>query len=126
MSKRPAVPAETAPHAGTDVANYRTNADIVGDRLILNGVKTLISRVDEAGTFVVFSRIDGKPGKAGIGCVLIEKGTPGFSCTGRYHTMGGENLAEIRFEDCELPLENLIVRDDGFRGCSTPSTPSAA
>ena len=105
----------TEPHAGTDVANYRTNADIVGDKLVLNGVKTLISRVDEAQAFVVFSRINKQPGREGIGCVLIERGTPGFECTARYHTMGGENLAEIRFENCELPLENLIVKDDGFR-----------
>jgi alkylation response protein AidB-like acyl-CoA dehydrogenase len=105
----------TEPHAGTDVANYRTNATIVGDRVKLKGVKTLISRVDEAQVFVVFSRIDGRPGREGIGCVLIEKDTPGFSVTGRYHTMGGENLAEIRFEDCELPLENVILREDGFR-----------
>ena len=105
----------TEPHAGTDVANYRTNADLHGDKLVLNGVKTLISRVDEAQAFVVFSRVDRKPGREGIGCVLIERGTPGFTCTARYHTMGGENLAEIRFDNCELPLENLIVRDDGFR-----------
>ena len=31
--------------------------------------------------------------------------------------MGGENLHEIQFDDCELPLENLVVRDDGFAGC---------
>jgi alkylation response protein AidB-like acyl-CoA dehydrogenase len=105
----------TEPHAGTDVANYRTNAIIVGDRVKLKGVKTLISRVDEAQVFVVFSRIDGRPGREGIGCVLIEKGTPGFEVTARYHTMGGENLAEIRFEDCELPLENVILREDGFK-----------
>jgi alkylation response protein AidB-like acyl-CoA dehydrogenase len=105
----------TEPHAGTDVANYRTNATVAGDRLRLNGVKTLISRVDEAQAFVVFSRVDGRPGREGIGCVLVEKGAPGFTVTSRFHTMGGENLAEIRFEDCELPLENLIVREDGFR-----------
>ena len=105
----------TEPHAGTDVAQYRTNATIKGDKVILKGVKTLISRVDEAAMFVVFSRIDGKPGREGIGCVLIEKGTPGFVVTNRYHTMGGENLAEIRFEDCELPVENLVVREDGFK-----------
>ncbi len=105
----------TEPHAGTDVSNYRTNCDIVGDKLVLNGVKTLISRVDEAQAFVVFSRINKAPGRGGIGCVMIEKGTPGFECTARYHTMGGENLAEIRFENCELPLENLILREDGFR-----------
>jgi len=105
----------TEPHAGTDVSNYRTNCDVMGDKLVLNGVKTLISRVDEAQAFVVFSRINKAPGRSGIGCVMIEKGTPGFTTTARYHTMGGENLAEIRFENCELPLENLIVRDDGFR-----------
>lgn len=105
----------TEPHAGTDVANYRTNADIVGDKLVLNGVKTLISRVDEAQAFVVFSRVNKQPGREGIGCVLIERGTPGFTCTARYHTMGGENLAEIQFQNCELPLENLIIREDGFR-----------
>jgi alkylation response protein AidB-like acyl-CoA dehydrogenase len=105
----------TEPHAGTDVANYRTNARIEGNRVTLNGVKTLISRVDEAAVFVVFSRINGVPGREGIGCVLIERSTPGFSVTGRYHTMGGENLAEIRFENCELPLESVILREDGFR-----------
>jgi len=105
----------TEPHAGTDVANYRTNADIVGNKIVLNGVKTLISRVDEAQAFVVFSRVNKQPGREGIGCVLIERGTPGFSCTARYHTMGGENLAEIQFQNCELPLENLIIREDGFR-----------
>jgi alkylation response protein AidB-like acyl-CoA dehydrogenase len=105
----------TEPHAGTDVANYRTNARIVGDRVILKGTKTLISRAREAGMFVVFTRVDGKPGREGIGCVLLEPDTKGFEVTGTYHTMGGENLHEIQFNDCELPLENLVIRDDGFR-----------
>jgi alkylation response protein AidB-like acyl-CoA dehydrogenase len=105
----------TEPHAGTDVANYRTNATIRGDRATLNGVKTLISRADEAAVFVVFSRINNVPGREGIGCVLIEKATPGFNVTGRYHTMGGENLAEIQFENCELPVENVVLRENGFR-----------
>src|SRR5580700_2702017 len=104
----------TEPDAGTDVANYKTNIDRVGNKLRLNGVKTLISRAEEAGMFVVFTRIDKKPGREGIGCVLVEKGTPGFSVTGTYHTMGGENLHEIRFEDVELPPENLVL-EDGFR-----------
>src|SRR6202023_2175776 len=60
----------TEPHAGTDVANYRTNTRVLGDRIVLKGTKTLISRAREAGMFVVFSRIDGKPGREGIGCVL--------------------------------------------------------
>jgi alkylation response protein AidB-like acyl-CoA dehydrogenase len=29
--------------------------------------------------------------------------------------MGGENLHEIQFNNCELPLENLVIRENGFR-----------
>lgn len=105
----------TEPHAGTDVANYRTNTQVRNDRIVLNGTKTLISRADEAHWFVVFTRVDSQPGREGIGCVLVNRDAPGFEVTARYHTMGGENLAEIQFNDCELPLEHLILRDDGFR-----------
>jgi alkylation response protein AidB-like acyl-CoA dehydrogenase len=104
----------TEPDAGTDVASYKTNTDRLGTGLRLNGVKTLISRAPEAGMFVVFSRVDRKPGREGIGCVLVEKGTPGLEITGTFHTMGGENLHEVRFSDCELPPENLVL-EDGFR-----------
>ncbi|MGB6104022.1 MAG: acyl-CoA dehydrogenase family protein [Pusillimonas sp.] len=105
----------TEPHAGTDVANYKTNTVEKDGRLILNGTKTLISRAPEAGVFVVFTRINGMPGRDGIGCVLVEKGTPGLEVTGTYHTMGGENLHEVQFNDCELPVENLVIRDNGFK-----------
>ncbi len=105
----------TEPHAGTDVANYRTNTVVHNDRVVVNGTKTLISRADEAHCFIVFTRVDGRPGREGIGCVLVDPKTPGFEVTARYHTMGGENLAEIQFHDVELPLENLIIREDGFR-----------
>ena len=105
----------TEPDAGTDVANYKTNVDRLDNGLRLNGTKTLISRAEEAGMFVVFTRVDRRPGREGIGCVLVEKGTPGFSVTGTYHTMGGENLHEVRFENCELPRENLVIEEDGFR-----------
>lgn len=105
----------TEPHAGTDVANYKTNTVEKDGRLVLNGTKTLISRAPEAGVFVVFTRINGRPGRDGIGCVLVERGTPGLEVTGTYHTMGGENLHEVQFNDCELPLENLVIREDGFK-----------
>ena len=105
----------TEPHAGTDVANYRTNTKRHGNHLVLNGTKTLISRAAEAGMFVVFTRVDGKAGREGIGCVLVEQGTPGLAVTGTYHTMGGENLHEVQFNDCELPPENLVIETDGFK-----------
>ena len=105
----------TEPHAGTDVANYRTNTVINGDTVVLNGTKTLISRADEAHCFIVFTRVDSVPGAEGIGCILVEPSTPGFEVTARYHTMGGENLAEIQFRDVELARENLIIERDGMK-----------
>jgi alkylation response protein AidB-like acyl-CoA dehydrogenase len=105
----------TEPHAGTDVANYRTNTVVKGNRIVLNGTKTLISKADEADWFVVFTRVNGVPGREGIGCVLLNRNTPGFEVTARYHTIGGEFLAEIQFNGCEMPLENLILRENGFK-----------
>src|SRR3981189_2318249 len=81
----------TEPHAGTDVANYRTNATVKGDRVVLNGTKTLISRAREAGMFVVFTRIDGRPGREGIGCGMPEPDDPGLEGTGTAHPQAGEN-----------------------------------
>jgi alkylation response protein AidB-like acyl-CoA dehydrogenase len=105
----------TEPHAGTDVAAYTTNAEIRGDKVVLNGVKSLISRAEEASLFVVFTRVDGKPGTDGIGCALVEAGTPGLNLTAKVHTLGGENLHEVTFTDCEIPLDQLVVRDQGLK-----------
>src|ERR1700704_898134 len=89
----------TEPQAGTDVANYTTNTDVQGATLRLKGVKTLCSRAEEARAFVVFTRVNGKPGRDGIGCVLVEQGAPGLVLSGKFHTMGGELLHEVRYED---------------------------
>jgi alkylation response protein AidB-like acyl-CoA dehydrogenase len=105
----------TEPDAGTDVPNYKTNTDIKGDRVVLNGVKTLISRADIAEMLVVFTRVNRVPGAAGIGCVLVPGGARGFAARASYHTMGGENLCEIVFDNVELPLENLVLRDNGMK-----------
>ncbi len=105
----------TEPHAGTDVANYRTDTRIMNDRVVVNGVKTLISRAPEAEMFVVFTRVMDVPGREGIGCVLVDKGAPGLEVTGNYHTMGGEYLHEVRFENVEMPRENLVIERDGMK-----------
>jgi alkylation response protein AidB-like acyl-CoA dehydrogenase len=105
----------TEPHAGTDVPNYKTNTVIKGDKAIVNGVKTLISRANEAEWFVVFTRINGSPGRDGIGCVLVNRNYPGFEVTARYQTMAGEYLAEIQFNNVEVPLENVILKEGGFK-----------
>ena len=105
----------TEPDAGTDVPNYRTNCEVKGDRVVLKGVKTLISRADIAEMFVVFTRVNNVPGAAGIGCVLVPGGATGLSARASFHTMGGEYLSEVVFDNIELPLENLVVRDNGMK-----------
>ncbi len=105
----------TEPDAGTDVPNYRTNCEIKGGKVILNGAKTLISRADIAEMFVVFTRVNGVAGAEGIGCVLVPGGIEGLSYNAAYHTMGGENLSDVRFDNIELPLENLIIKDNGMK-----------
>jgi len=105
----------TEPNAGTDVPNYATNTDIKGNRVIVNGVKTLISRADIAEMFVVFTRVNKVPGAQGIGCVLVPGGAKGMTVKSSFHTMGGEYLSEVIFDNVELPLENLVLRDDGMK-----------
>ena len=107
----------TEPDVGTDLGNMSTNATMHNDRVVINGTKTLVSRVEEADVYVVFTRVNDVPGSKGIGCVLLEKGDgiAGIKTTGTYHTMGGENLAEVQFENVEAPPENLILQEDSLR-----------
>lgn len=109
----------TEPDAGTDVASYRTNTRIDGDRVVINGRKTLISRADIADLLVVFTRVDGVPGAAGIGCVLVGKGAPGLRAEAKYHTMGGEYLCEVSFDDCVQPRAHLVIAGQGLRRLMT-------
>ncbi len=105
----------TEPNAGTDVPNYATNTDVKGGRIVVNGVKTLISRADIAEMFVVFTRVNKVAGAKGIGCVLVPGGVKGLGVKSGFHTMGGEYLSEVVFDNVELPPENLVIRDDGMK-----------
>jgi len=105
----------TEPDAGTDVPNYRTNCEVKSDRVILKGVKTLISRADIAEMFVVFTRVNGVPGAEGIGCLLVPGGVKGLATKASFHTMGGEYLSEVVFDNVELPLENLVIDGNGMK-----------
>lgn len=105
----------TEPDAGTDVPAYTTNCEARGERVVLNGVKTLISRADIAEMLVVFTRVNRVPGAAGIGCVLVPGGAKGLRVHPSFHTMGGENLCEVVFDEVELPAENLVIRENGMK-----------
>jgi len=105
----------TEPDAGTDVAAYRTNTRIQGDRIVVNGAKTLISRAAIADVLIVFTRVNDIPGREGIGCVLVPKGSPGLSAKATYRTMAGDWLCDVTFDNCELPADHLILQQDSMK-----------
>jgi isovaleryl-CoA dehydrogenase len=96
--------------AGSDVVSMTTRADRRGDRYILNGAKMWITNAPHADVLLVYAKTDPKAGPRGITAFLIEKGMKGFSVSPKLDKLGmrGSDTAELVFEDCEVPEENII------------------
>ena len=105
----------TEPDAGTDLGRMRSKVSRQQDELVLSGTKTLISRADVAEGFVVFARIGDTPGIDGIGGVYVQRGTPGMTINSAYHTIGGEYLSEVVFDQCRVPTDQLLIDAGGFK-----------
>ena len=105
----------TEPDAGTDLGRMRSKVSRQQDELVLSGSKTLISRADVAEGFVVFARIGDTPGIDGIGGVYVQRGTPGMTINSAYHTIGGEYLSEVVFDQCRVPANQLLIDAGGFK-----------
>lgn len=105
----------TEPDAGSDLAKMATTVREDGGDFVLNGRKTLISRADVAGLFVVYTRFADDGGERPIGAVLVDAGTPGLAITESFATLGREGLYGVAFDDCRVPAANVLVRGDGFR-----------
>ena len=110
--------AVTEPSGGSDVANLKTRAVKEGDYYRVSGSKTFITSGVRADYYTVAVRT-GAEGFAGVSLLLIEKGTPGFSVGRSLKKMGwwASDTAELFFDDCQVPVENLIgVENMGFAG----------
>ena len=96
--------------AGSDVVSMTTRADRRGDRYILNGAKMWITNAPHADVLLVYAKTDPKAGPRGITAFLIEKGMKGFSVSPKLDKLGmrGSDTAELVFEDCEVPEENVV------------------
>jgi isovaleryl-CoA dehydrogenase len=81
-----------------------------GDRFVLNGTKFWITNAPHADTLVVYAKTSPYEGSRGITAFLIEKGMKGFSVSKKLDKMGmrGSDTAELVFEDCEVPEENIM------------------
>lgn len=102
--------AMSEPNAGSDVVSMKLRADKKGDRYILNGSKMWITNGPDADTLVVYAKTDPEAGPRGITAFLIEKGFKGFSTGNKLDKLGmrGSNTAELIFQDCEVPAENVL------------------
>jgi acyl-CoA dehydrogenase len=108
--------AVTEPGGGSDVANLKTRAVRDGEFYRVSGSKTFITSGVRADFYTVAVRT-GAPGFGGISLLLIEKGTPGFTVGRQLKKMGwwASDTAELFFDDCRVPVGNLIGAENmGF------------
>ena len=101
------------PDAGSAVTELKTSAREDGDGYIVNGSKVFSTHSPEANLFLIYVRFG--PGLGGIGSVLVERGTPGFTVGQPSAFMSGEEWCPLYFEDCRIPRENLLLGPGGFK-----------
>lgn len=107
----------TEPGAGSDNASMTTKAILDGDHYVINGTKCFITNGDNAHVVTLFAKTDlSAKGVSGISAFIVEKGTPGFSVGKLEDKMGtrGVAAAELIFEDCKVPKENLLGGKEGL------------
>jgi hypothetical protein len=99
----------TEPGSGSDAAALRTRAERTNEGYRLNGTKAFISGGGYSDVYVVMVRT-GEDGPKGISTVIVEAGTPGLSFGALEDKMGwrAQPTAQVQFDDCVTPLENLI------------------
>ncbi|QDZ08138.1 isovaleryl-CoA dehydrogenase [Sphingomonas panacisoli] len=94
--------------AGSDVVSMKLKAEPVQGGYVLNGTKFWITNASYADTLVVYAKTG--EGSRGITTFLIEKDMPGFSIGQKIDKVGmrGSPTAELVFDDCEVPEENVM------------------
>ena len=99
--------------SGSDVVSMRLKGDRRGDRFVLNGTKFWITNAPEADVLVVYAKTDLAAGAKGITAFLIERDCKGFSVSQKLDKMGmrGSDTAELVFQDCEVPAEQVMGRE---------------
>ena len=107
----------TEPGSGSDAASAICSATRKGDRWVINGTKTFCTNGHYADVVVVIAVTDRAKGTHGLSAFIVEKGTKGFRPGKKENKLGlrASDTAELIFEDCEVPSENLIGKEgEGF------------
>jgi acyl-CoA dehydrogenase len=112
----------TEPDAGSDVAAIRTSAIRDGDHYLVNGQKIFITNGMSCDIIILAvrtaTRAEGGARHSGVSLLVVEAGTPGFIKHRQLDKMGlhGQDTAELFFEDCRVPVTNLLgVEGGGFK-----------
>ena len=102
--------AMSEPNAGSDVVSMKLRAERRGDHFILNGSKMWITNGPDAHTYIIYAKTEPEAGSRGITAFIIERGFTGFSQGKKLDKLGmrGSNTAELIFEDCAVPAENVL------------------
>jgi alkylation response protein AidB-like acyl-CoA dehydrogenase len=101
------------PDAGSAVTDLKTTARQDANHYVINGSKVFSTFSPDAAVFLVYVRYG--HGVGGIGSVLIERGTPGFTIGPPQEFMSGEQWSELHFENCRIPAENILLGPGGFK-----------
>ncbi len=107
----------TEPNTGSDAGNMRTTAVQSGDEWIINGAKNFITHGISGDVAVVVARTGEANTSRNASAFIVERGTPGFRGGRKENKLGmrASETAEMIFEDCRIPKENLIGEvGDGF------------
>ncbi|MFH2133446.1 MAG: acyl-CoA dehydrogenase family protein [bacterium] len=106
----------TEPEAGSDLTALTTFVEEKGDHYLLNGRKCFITGGGEASHYLVYTRIGDIQGYKGIGGILVEKGTPGFTFGKQEEFMGlrGMPSCDLYFDNVAVPRENLLIKQGEF------------
>lgn len=105
--------AMTEPDAGSAVTDLKTTATPADGGYVLDGTKCFTTNSLDADLFLVYVRYG--PGVGGIGSVILERGTPGFSFGQPSGFMGGDPWRQLYFEDCRIGTENVLLGPGGFK-----------
>ena len=108
----------TEPNAGSDASKGTTTARLEGDHYVLNGSKVFITNGYVADVIVVFAMTDPSKGTRGISAFIVESSFPGYHVGKHEEKLGlhGSPTAELIFEDCIVPKENLLGKEGkGFK-----------
>lgn len=100
----------TEPSTGSDAMRMETTAVKKDGKWVLNGMKNFITHGKSCDTMVVVARTGEKGDSHGISAFIVEQGTPGFSHgqVERKLGMKASETAQVLFQDCEIPEENLV------------------